>query len=51
MNEYDLYSRVGLALAIGVAWGYHTAADLVAAGAECVAQDFGDLLGLIESVA
>ena len=37
--------------AIGVAWGYHEAADLIAAGADVVAQDYAGLPALIMDAA
>ncbi len=38
------------AAAIGVAWGYHPAADLTSAGAAAIAQTMAELPGLVEDV-
>jgi len=37
-------------MAIGVAWGYHERAELKAAGAEIVIDDFGDIPGVMNSL-
>ena len=37
-------------LAVGVAWGYHASADLVAAGAYAVAETPADLLPILERI-
>jgi phosphoglycolate phosphatase len=48
---YDMQMARNAGVAsIGVAWGYHEAADLIAAGADGVAEDFAALPGLIEDM-
>ena len=44
-TSYDmLMARAASVPAIGVGWGYHEAAELIEAGADAVAEDFGALL-------
>jgi phosphoglycolate phosphatase len=46
---YDMQmARDAGVLAIGVAWGYHAAEELIAAGAGVVVESFADLLPVIE---
>ncbi|MCA1662429.1 MAG: HAD-IA family hydrolase [Novosphingobium sp.] len=48
-TAYDIaMARAAGARAIGVAWGYHAADELLAAGAEAVARDAAELAGLLE---
>lgn len=48
-TRYDMeMARAAGVGAIGVGWGYHATADLMAAGAACVAADFGDLLAALD---
>jgi phosphoglycolate phosphatase len=48
---YDMQMARNAGVAsIGVAWGYHEAADLIAAGADVVAEDFAALPALIEDM-
>lgn len=47
-SSYDmLMARNAGAIAVGVAWGYQGASELIAAGAEAVAEDFAGLLALL----
>lgn len=48
-TSYDMEMARGAgARAIGVGWGYHPAEELLAAGAETVIADFGELAGAAE---
>jgi phosphoglycolate phosphatase len=38
-------------LAVGVAWGYHEADELMAAGADIIADHPGELAGILERIA
>jgi phosphoglycolate phosphatase len=47
-SSYDmLMARNAGAVPVGVAWGYQTAPELIAAGARVVAEDFPQLLSLL----
>ena len=47
-THYDMaMARAAGVQAIGVAWGYHTTAQLVAAGAQAIASDFDELADLL----
>jgi phosphoglycolate phosphatase len=49
-SSYDmLMARNAGAVAIGVAWGYHPAPELIEAGARAVAEDFPQLLSLLSA--
>lgn len=51
-TSYDIaMARSAGCLAVGVAWGYHTPAELAAAGAHAVAETPADLLPLLERIA
>jgi phosphoglycolate phosphatase len=48
-TTYDMaMARAAGVRAIGVGWGYHGAADLAKAGAECVVEDFSQLLRMLD---
>ncbi len=50
-TSFDMVmARAAGAAALGVAWGYHPPAELVAAGARAVAQRFDDLPRLLEDI-
>ncbi len=49
-TSYDMaMARAAGALAVGVAWGYHTPAELTAAGARVIARRPADLADLLET--
>jgi phosphoglycolate phosphatase len=45
--DIEMADNAGVA-AIGVSWGYHAAADLRAAGADLIVDDYGDLVPVID---
>lgn len=50
-TTYDMeMARAAGVTAIGVAWGYHAAADLAGAGARVILPDFGALLPTLDSL-
>jgi phosphoglycolate phosphatase len=50
-TSYDIeMARAAGARAIGVAWGYHTVAELAAAGADAIVERFEDLPAALEDV-
>lgn len=50
-TSYDMeMARDAGVFAVGVAWGYHDPAELVAAGAQAVAQSPADLLVILEAI-
>jgi phosphoglycolate phosphatase len=50
-TTYDIeMARAAGTCAVGVAWGYHTAAELTAAGAHCIVQQFSDIPAAHENV-
>jgi phosphoglycolate phosphatase len=50
-TTYDIeMARAAGTCAVGVAWGYHTTAELTAAGAHCIVQQFSDIPAALENV-
>jgi phosphoglycolate phosphatase len=51
-TRYDMEMAAAAgAWAIGVGWGYHNEAELIAAGASIVIDSFDDLEGAVEALA